>query len=239
MQALTAEQRQITQSTISTQAFYYVVLDHLLKHEGLSVVRMGDGERTLLTAYKMLKSSEPSRLADPVSSEDGAWRKRLGVEGISYAEVYSRLLIAGNESKFFAPNINGLVNSPFSVHEFFTWRELYVDNFFVNVWSNESLVELYKQAGHVVFLHASRGLADAFQIRLKRKLGVKLTYFELNSWHQSADIIERVSQVDAPLVLFSGGPALKYMAVDFERQGKVALDIGNTADRWSLPYLQD
>ncbi|BAG41707.1 hypothetical protein [Ralstonia phage phiRSL1] len=224
----------IANRTMSAWAFYYLVGDALINNRSLSVARMGDGERQLMESCA--DASKRWRAADSmVSDYDEAWRKRMGIEGITYGELHRRLLSAGNDSDYFAPNISGITQPYYSVHDLFRPREQYVDNFFVNVWTQQAQAELYKTAGSLIFLHASRGLADALQIRCRDVLGVRVHYFELNNWRQLDEAVEHIIGLDAPLVLYSGGPALKCLGADVTRySNKVVLDIGNAADYWSL-----
>lgn len=243
---LSRDTYEVAHRTISSNAFYYIVQNSLACRYPLSVVRMGDGERTLLDSC--VKARDNGKYHYPVTDFDVEWRIRMGIEGITYANLHDRLLAAGDGCNYFAPNVNGLTDERYSLYGHFRAKH-YVDNFFVNQWSNAQLEELYKATadnGGIVFLHANRGLADAFQIRLQ-KLGVHLQYLELNKWEQGEYIIKQVLAIDAPLVLFSGGPALKYIgpriAIESFSSGhyyqpKVVLDIGNAAERCSLPHLQ-
>jgi hypothetical protein len=236
VKTLTSAEISIAESTISSRAFYYLTHDALTRGQGLSVVRMGDGERQL--AYScMAHLLEPEKI---VSDFDEEWRVRLGVEGITYGLLWRRMKSAANLSKYFAPNINGLVMpEQFGLYHLFEPRKQYVDNFFCNDWTPEQLIALYKEARHVLFIHANRGLADAFQIRLKNKLGVKLSYLQLAHWRDAENVANMAKAFDAPLVIFSAGPASKWIAVELEQQRKVALDVGNSAEIFALPSLQD
>jgi hypothetical protein len=103
-------------------------------------------------------------------------------------------------------------------------------------------IQLFKTAGHVLFIHRNTSTADAMQIRAKWGLGVKVTYLKLASWRDSESVIEKAKSIDAPLVLFSAGPASKYIGPEISTSGlipRVTLDIGNVADYWTLTSLKD
>ena len=103
-------------------------------------------------------------------------------------------------------------------------------------------INLYKKAGHVLFIHKSTHSADAIQIRLKFVLGVKVTYLKLFHWTQAEEVINRASYIDAPLTIFSAGPASKIIGPRIANTGnipKVTLDIGHASDSFLLPSLRE
>lgn len=212
-------------NTISPNTFHMLVGSALLKRMPLSVVRMGDGELKLLNCLEQdgdLKEWFPEE-----------WRIRLGVENIDKKELKYRLERAIHNCDYFSPSISGIVNPVYDLY-FLRYQTRYVDNFFVNFWTEEQIVQLYKAAGHVVLLHRNPDTAFAFNRRANDYLNVKTTYLNLSHWSQSEDIIKQVSELDAPLVLFSGGPASKYISPAIASSGKVVLDIGNSVDRFIL-----
>lgn len=233
VKSLDALSMSIARRTLSAWAFYYMAGDALLNKKSISTVRMGDGERKLMQACE--QAALAGRSHEVVNEYDEAWRIRMGIEGITYGVLYQRLRRAGNECSHFAPNISGVTQPFYSVHEMFDDRAEYLDNFFVNIWTQQAQAELYKAAGSILFLHANRGLADAFQRRTKDLLDVKLRYIELNDWRQAQRVIEQSIADPAPLVLFSGGPSLKFISpVIAAHAKKVVLDLGNSADQWAL-----
>lgn len=219
--------RQIKQclNTISPNTFHMICGDALLRRKGLSVVRMGEGELKLWNCLIQMGD-----LKEWFSKE---WRVRIGVEGIDISELMNRFQTAYLDCDYFSPSISGITNPIFDLY-FLRTEQRYLDNFFINFWSEEQIVQLYKTAGHVVLLHRNEGTGFAFNRRANDYLGIKVTYLPLSNWSQSEDIIKQVSAMDAPLVLFSGGPASKYIAPEIAKSGKVVLDVGNSVDRFIL-----
>jgi hypothetical protein len=233
---LTQHQKDLANKYLSAYSFYYMVGDALLTGSPLSVVRMGDGEREILEEVKW--KCDVGYGQNLVSVRDTEWRTRLGFDGITCDEAYSRILEAGNTCSHFAPSVSGLSIPEFDLFQYFVPRDQYLDNFFVNIWNTQYKVELYKAAQDILFIHRSRGAADALQIRCKNKLGVKVSYLELSKWEQTEGVIQQaVENTDAKLVLFAGGPASKYLSPRIAASGKVVLDIGNTTDYWLLHDL--
>lgn len=228
---LTPEKTLIANNTISAYAFYYMAIDALETGRSLSTVRMGDGERTIL------EEITNTEMEIPLTCYDDAWHQRMGTFGISKMELYSRLMYAGNQCSHFAPSVSGLVHSTFDLYSYFDPRDRYLDNFFVNIWGDPYKALLFKAAGHVLFIHRNRATADAIQKRARTYFDVKVTYLEMSKWQESEDIIDKAVETDARLVLFSGGPASKYISPRIAEQSKVpkvVLDIGNSVDQWTF-----
>lgn len=227
---------QLCMNIISSNAFYIMVADALLQKKVLSVVRMGDGEKLLMDLCEGVDMGENYR---DVSDPD--WMGRLGCLGIQPELLYKRLLWAANECTWFAPSISGVIRDEFALFERFDRRDRYVDNFFVNQWDEEMKINLYKAAGHILFIHRNPLSFDALQIRCK-KIGVKTSYLKLDNWSETDKVIEEARAIDAPLTLFSAGPAGKYIGHHIARWGnipKVSLDLGNSSDQWLLYSLHD
>jgi len=222
---LTEQQIERCLNTISPNTFHMIVGSALVSGKGLSAVRMGEGELKLCHCLK-----QDGDLNEWFSKE---WLVRCGVDGIDKKELTTRVFAAINNCDYFSPSISGIINPIFDLY-FLRSEQRYVDNFFVNFWSEEQIVQLYKQAKHVVLLHANEGTGVAFNRRANDYLGIKATYLPLSNWVQSESIIEQVKQLDAPLILFSGGPASKYIASEIAKTNKVVLDIGNSIDRFIL-----
>lgn len=231
---LSPKKRYIANSILSAYAFYYMVGDALVSNKPLSVVRMGDGERTLLEECL----SGGMRPDTPVTSYDPAWHTRLGIAGIDQVELYKRILEAGNTCSHFAPSVSGLVQRSYDLFDYFEHRDQYVDNFFVNIWDNQYKADLFKTAGEVLFIHRNRGTADAMQINAKRHFGVKVRYLELSNWDQADSVVEAACSDKARLVLFAGGPASKCISPRIAASNKVVLDIGNSTDYWTFANYQ-
>jgi glycosyltransferase GT-like protein len=235
---LSEDQIALCRDTISSYAFYMLVGDALDAHKALSVVRMGDGEHLLM---KQCQSADPNAIALPPKDLDDQWMERLGCKGITNGELVTRLRLAAELCSHFAPSITGIQRENFNLYNFFRTRDRYVDNFFVNQWTEEMKIALFKKAQHVLFIHRNVATADAMQIRAKGGLGVKVTYLKLSNWNESEGVIEKATKIDAPLVLFSAGPASKYIGPMIsmgEHIPKVTIDIGNAADYWTLSSLR-
>lgn len=223
-------------NTISSNAFYMLVADAVLQKQTLSVVRMGDGEKLLMDLCEGKDLGAGHRDVD-----DPDWMARLGCLGIQPELLYKRLTWAANECTYFAPSVSGIIRPEFSLYDRFDRRDHYVDNFFVNQWDDEMKINLYKAAGHVLFIHRNPDSFAALQARCA-KIGVKATYIKLDNWQETDDVIEKARADEAPLVLFSAGPAGKYIGHHIARWGnipKVSIDLGNSSDHWLLYCLHD
>jgi hypothetical protein len=237
--SLSKNQIKLCESTISSNAFYMLVGDALVNSKPFSVVRMGDGERQLMTLAKKNNPHNQATISEQANPDD--WMKRMGCYGISNIGLIERLEHAANDCTYFAPSVTGIQLENFNLYNIFRPRNQYVDNFFCNAWTEEMKIQLFKTAKHVLFIHRNTSCADAMQIRAKYALDIKVTYLKLENWEQSEDVIKRGSQIDAPLVLFSAGPASKYIGDRIANSGipKVSLDVGNAADYWLLSSLKD
>jgi hypothetical protein len=233
IQPLDHRAKSIAHRTLSAWAFYYIVGDTLLNRKPMSTVRMGDGERLLLDAC--VTAAKEGRSDQVVTEYDENWRQRMGIVDITYGELYKRIRRAGTECTHFGPNISGITQEAYRVHEYFDERTEYVDNFWVNIWSQQAQAELYKAAGRVLFIHRNPNTYNALARRAKAELNVEVDFIEMNDWRQGQSVINRAIGNRAPLVLFAGGPALKYISPDIAaHSNKVVLDIGNSVDRWTL-----
>jgi hypothetical protein len=242
---LSVRRLEIANSITSAYSFYYIVADAILRGRPLSVVRMGDGEATILDTYSRIKPNSN----DEVNVMTPAWRAQFGIVGMTWDALVSRLQVAASESDYFAPNVNGLTWGSYDLFDqALLWKPRpMVDNFFVNIWTTEMQAALYRAAGHILFIHRNRGTADAIQKRCKEYLGVRLDYLQLDNWKDALGVIEKAQKSEAKLVLFSGGPANKWIAPRIARPSnsfgpvfpKVVLDIGQTMDKWLLPLKDD
>jgi hypothetical protein len=217
--------------TMSTNLFYKVVARAVKYGVGLSVVRMGDGERRLM----LLSNSK----LDLDSSFTKEWTDKLGITGLKRTAIKELLWKAAKNCSFFAPSITGKDRISFSVYEFFPKRRTYVNNFFVNEWTEEMILALYKEAGHVLMIHGNAHTADSLQLRLQGNDIAKVDYIKLTKWQEAQDVLTKARESKAPLVLVSAGPGSKWIIPEIELgTKKVVLDIGNAMDHWvpqSLP----
>ena len=235
---MNSEQYDICHRTISTTIFHMLVMDALASNKPLSVVRMADGERELYLQCHEGKSSETVKAPNGYTEK---WLETYGVKNITKLELQRRLDTAAMDCTYFAPSITGILNPNFNVYKLF-WppKRYYVDNFFPDQWTEQMKIDLFKQAGHVLFIHNNPHTADSMQIRVQANLNVKVNYLKLSNWDQTENIIQQANKIDAPLVLFSAGPAGKYIGPIIAKNGripKVTLDIGHAADRWTFSSL--
>jgi hypothetical protein len=206
----------------------------LIKKQALSVVRMGDGEAAL---YKSVIHGGDEPTPPPVPRNQ-QWMANLGALNIPKKLLKERIERAANECTYFAPSISGIWRTDYDNYRL-SFRDRYVDNFFVNAWTNEMIAALYRQAGHVLLIHGTTETADAMQIRCQNLLGVKVSFLKLNSWEGTEDVIAEAHKIDAPLVLFSAGPGGKYIGPAISNGfRKVAIDLGNAADSWTLSGME-
>lgn len=64
-----------------------------------------------------------------------------------------------------------------------------------------------------------------------------MDYFQLDNWTETEAVIERAHLNTASLVLFSAGPAGKYIGPAIAKNldtPKVVIDLGNASDHWLL-----
>jgi hypothetical protein len=178
---------------------------------------------------------------EPYPGCDIEWLVKLGIDGISRKTVQDRLYRAATACTFFAPSISGILREDYNLYQFFPSREHYIDNFFVNTWTEKMQLALYREAGHVLLIHKNAHTADSLQLRLQGNNIAKVHFIKLQTWQQAEDTIKKAKEIDAPLVLVSAGPGSKYIIPEIATTGripKVCLDIGNAMDRWipqSLP----
>jgi hypothetical protein len=208
------------------------------KKENLSVVRMADGEKLLMD---LCNKDTESEFIEPTEQFSADWLKNFGVSDIPKKLLKERLLLAANKADYFAASLAGIQYPQYNVDNF-SPRGYYVDNFFPNQWDETMKQNLFKKAGHVLFIHRNTNTADAMQIRAKYVLGVKVTYLKLTHWSEADEIIEKANKIDAPLVVYSSGPASKIIGPAIATNGnikKVTLDIGQAADRWTFSNLRE
>lgn len=218
---LSEDKRSIALSTISSNSFYYVILDHILKNIPMSVVRMGDGERLILEDYKNGSNSLKNRFNDE-------WINRMGLVDIDIEYLANSLIRAANTCTYFAPNINGLVKDNFYLYEYFNKRDIYIDNFFVNYFSQGRINLLYREAKTVAILNRNDDILHSFL----EKSDTQITYlpFKITNWNQYQEVAEQVIKSKAKLVLVSGYKELcPYISTN---GSTICLDIGNSMEQW-------
>jgi hypothetical protein len=235
---LTFVQKQQCLNTFSSNTFLFLVGDALERKEALSLVRMADGEHILMN--QCLKAERKQDVIKPTNQLDEAWLKKFGVWGITYEELYRRLIQAAEHATYFAASLSGIIMGHYDVYHF-SRRDRYVDNFFNYGWSEEYKIGLMKKAGKVLFIHYNPNSYAALEARAKY-IGVETEYIQMSNWTDTDRVIDQAYRSDAPLVLYSAGPGGKIigptMALASNTQ-KVTLDVGSASDRWLLEGLKD
>ena len=224
--------------TIASRAFYHTVYNAVRLKQSLSVVRMGDGERTLFIDCATAAANQVSGL--PVDSFDLKWRQRMGIEGMTFYQLANYMGRAIDNADYFAPNINGLMQPDYSVYPWYKVggrQQPLVDNFFVNEWDLTHRTALLKAAGNILVLHANPVTAITFAKRARAYLNVGIRHVSMATFDDGPRAVAECAKWDYPLVLVSAGPASKYIIPEIASQGKVVLDLGNAMDHWLLLEL--
>lgn len=231
---LNQHQRELAYRTVSAWSFFYIVGDYLLNNRPLSIVRMGDGERSIIDLC-IKASANGTTVNSPIDIYDQAKRQNMGLDGLTYKDLYRRLLRAGNDCTYFAPSVSGLTQEAYSLHHYFHQRESYIDNFFVNIWDYEAKATLYKAAGSILFIHKNPNTAASITRQCKDRFNIDVEFIQMDKWQQAEATIEQARSSSARLVLFAAGPASKYIASDIvQGTNKIALDLGNSVDAWTF-----
>lgn len=228
IQSLNTDQVRVCQNTISPNTFYMLVANALTRGHGLSVVRMGDGEKYL---FEHALKGKPLDMLTPPYPINDKWLEVHGCVGISNWGVVQRLKDAAETSTYFAPNIMGIQSGVFGVASLFARRERYVDNWFCRMWSRKHQDQLLVAAKHVLFIHPLQSVRSVFAKRVAG-LGVNVDCLDFHTWQQDTEVIEQARSNKAPLVLFAGGPCGKHLGPSIATGGcreKVVLDLGHAA----------
>ena len=223
---LTKTERVICEKTISSKAMFALVGDAIMRKEKMSLIRMGDGERHMLTAtdetiFVMLEARHPG------------WRKRLGVKDLPLDAIKELILDAGNSCTYFAPSVSGISFSRYNLYDFFAPRPYYIDNFFVNDWTKGMIQSLLDASDGVFVLHSDyKKIIQNFQDNYGTK--IRFDGFQKNNWKDNERAIEAAMKSDAQLIFFSAGPAGKVIGPKIaSAENKIVIDVGNTLLPWS------
>lgn len=223
---LTSKEKAFCKKTISSRATYALVGDAIVRKEGMSIVRMGDGERHLLAATD-------EGVFDILEGLSAGWLKRLGIEGLSLAAIQERILEAGNSCTYFAPSVSGISYRNYHLYDYFTLRRHYLDNFFINEWTKDMIQRLLKASNGVYIMHNEHEtVIQNFQKNYDT--GTHFSGFRKTSARDNEAAIKAAKESDAQLILFSAGPAGKVIGPRIAAEtNKVVLDVGNTLIQWS------
>src|SRR5665213_3372585 len=114
---LTRQQLKVCEDTISSNTFYRIVMNALCANAGLSVVRMGDGERLL---YDECSTGRKDEMVGPTVICDETWFRDLGCWQIPKGILLRRLKMAAESCTYFAPSVNGIWRESYNVHKLST-----------------------------------------------------------------------------------------------------------------------
>lgn len=231
LKGLTPDQISRCERTISSNTLLFLIGDALTKKEPLSVVRMADGENIIMN---WCKQNEANKVVTPTAQLDAAWIKKFGLEGITYGELQKRLIVAANECKYFAASLSGIIIPNYNVDQFSN-RAIFADNFFTYAWTEEYKKALYKMAHYTLVIHHSEELCYEIRTNVKKSVDAEVMYLKLNNWTECEDVIKTATMFQPNLVLFSAGPAGKYIGPRIAAKCScVTLDIGSGMERWKI-----
>ncbi len=231
IQQLNQEQKDICLKTISSKATFALVGDAIARKEGLSIVRVGDGEAKILEWPR-------DKPFDAFNDREATWNSRLGIDGLDVAAIQKNILEAGNTCTYFAPSVSGISMGTYNLYHYFDPRPYYLDNFFVNQWTGDMVKMLLEASGGAFIVHKEAGaLVENFCKHYNLPASMFGT-FEKRSWRDNEEAVEAAINSPHQLVLFSAGPAGKIIAPHIARAGKVALDVGNTLPSWSTGNIK-
>jgi hypothetical protein len=219
---LTPRQLKIAERTISSNAFHAIVMHYAEKREGLSVVRMADGEAHIMELAKLRNPDAPAQVFNP------RWRAKMGLEGITFGQLTQRMQEAVSRCTYFAPSVSGLTMPEYDVTQFFDHPRL-VDNFFTHQWSDEQKAAVCDACETITLINSNPGIADALQARF----GSRCEFLPMNNWRAAYEVALKATTMPGRLVLLSGGPAGKFLAPAIAEAGKIVLDVGHSAETWT------
>jgi hypothetical protein len=225
---LHADEKNICLKTISSKAILSLVGSALLEQTSLSIVRMGDGERAILDA-------DPTKPFVAFDGKHDDWNRRLGIDGEPLDRLQRDIIEAGNSCTYFAPSVSGISYTAYHLYQFFQPRLSYVDNFYVNDWTNQ-MIQMLLEASHGIYI-IHRDYVKIIQNFQKNYHFTKPVLFDgcvKDSWKDNDEVIEAAIRSPAQLILFSAGPGGKIIGPTIAKtKNKIVLDVGNTLLPWS------
>lgn len=205
--------------TIGTDEFAVMVTEALERKTPLSVVRMADGEDEIIL---YCKARAPEDLMEIYIE---TWRTRLGVQGITCGEMWRRLDYAATQTLLFSPD-----GERWYMRAHWPMREKLIEIYYPYRTPVAVKRRWFQIAGHVLIINGYQKYVD--MIRKNLPEGVKLSHISIRNWRETDRVIAEAAKNDAPLVLFSAGPAGKCIARPLSDQGKVVLDVGDGMGSW-------
>jgi hypothetical protein len=229
---LTATEKKICFRTVSSKAVFAIIGDSIKRHKSISVVRMGDGERKILTFDK-------NKPFTACNYKYRGWNKRMGVSGMPTNVLQKEIIEAGNSCTYFAPSISGISIPKYYLHNFFKLRTHYFSNFFVNDWTFDMIKMLLEASEGVFIIHRDyEKIINNFKKNYKfSNQNIKFAGFAKDSWKDNEQAISVAVESGMQLILFSGGPVGKIIGPKIAKsKNKIVLDIGNTLMIWSKKH---
>jgi len=213
-----SEQLDFLHSIISSEALAMLLLDRLARNTSASVIRMADGEK------RIIKCADPTY---PIESflADKYWLQEYGLTGCDLRKLGRDLLQAGKDADFLAVPISGLYLSWFELSSIFPYRK-YVDQFYPRVFlACMRIQQLLKDTKTIILHNDAKNVALALEQKYKL---APMDYFPLSNWDQHPQAMDAVDKSQCKIVLMSGGPSSKPLAVNMAKQlNKIVLDIGS------------
>jgi hypothetical protein len=212
---------------LSTDALLIHVCDSLARRTKLSLVRMGDGEASII---KHLKGKAHGKyLFNP------EWLKEYGLVGADLKLIANKLIFAAQFADFYCPNISGLVYDKYEIISLTPPRDYYCEGLYAHTWLYMGRVEeLMKYNGGIgVVCRNSNEVADRLFMKYGR-MDIEATDYD--SWLDYDVAMDFVGQMKAHLILVSAGPSGKFFCVEAAKKfNKVVIDTGSALIRhWSV-----
>lgn len=215
---LTDEQLSRLHRTIGSDAFFLIVMHHILTLKGMSAIRLGDFE-PLFYSHLKVESGPIEPFGDLMN--EGNYRY-LGVHGIDKVELNRRIRECAN-ADYLAFSVSGYVDRWFDPSPWFSHPRL-IDSYFSNNWTGPMIRQLLARAGGVLMINRDESLGCQFKAKVPGS-----AWLPMNDWRDAEQVAEAASMLPHQLVLLSGGPGGKWIANGLARSGKVVLDVGQSA----------
>lgn len=217
---LDKDQSEILKNTMSSNSFYYLLANHIVNNIPMSVVRMGDGEKIILD------NKHSGKEFKDLVTED--WIPRMGYKDCSIENAADLIIEAIKECTYFAPNLNGVIDSSFSLYNFNIKHKSFIDNFFVNSFTKSQINVLYKLAKKILIINNNDDIKQ-YAINKYSNEDYQFEFLKLANWTELRSIEFLASISKANLVLISGN---KCLGPRLAKYGKISVDVGNTIDKW-------
>lgn len=210
---------------ISCDALLIITMDAIARKSPLSLIRMGDGEASIM------RGAKKAYLTNEM------WLNEYGVKGCDLFSLGEQLKRATEQADWYCPSISGLVYRDYEIISLGANRKQYGEGLFAYTWSCMGRVkELMENSGGVgIVCRNSLEVADRLFMKYgKPALGVECA--EYSSWNDYEFALEEIGKMKSHLVLVAGGPSAKMLCVEASKKhGKVVIDIGSALIKnWSV-----